>query len=199
MRTPSPGRRRIIGLRANCTSITNNAADKLALMEVNPKNQSIFIRFAHTISKWAGTSSAFLLALFVIMAWGVTGPMFDFSDTWQLVINTGTTIVTFLMVFLIQNTQNRDTQALQLKLDELLRATKGAHLSLLDLEELNDEELENFRRMYRELAEYGRHRLGKGKSDTNQPELKREEFLNASKAYKESHKPLHERVKEPKN
>ena len=85
----------------------------------------------------------------MIAVWIVTGPMFGFSDTWQLVINTGTTIVTFLMVFLIQNTQNRDTQAIQIKLDELIRATKGAHNALLDLEELNELELEAFRLRYR--------------------------------------------------
>ncbi|WP_333818434.1 low affinity iron permease family protein, partial [Tabrizicola sp.] len=92
-------------------------------------------------------------------------------DTWQLVINTGTTIVTFLMVFLIQNTQNRDTTAMQLKLDELIRATRGAHLSLLDLEELEERELAAFVRQYEELAALGRKQLERGRPDTGTPEV----------------------------
>jgi low affinity Fe/Cu permease len=100
----------------------------------------------------------------------VTGPLFGFSDTWQLVINTGTTIVTFLMVFLIQNTQNRDTQAIQLKLDELIRATQGAHNALLDLEELDERALDQFRRRYEGLARLARERQGLGVPDTDTPE-----------------------------
>src|SRR5581483_7524005 len=96
------------------------------------------------------------VALLVVVAWAATGPLFKFSDTWQLVINTGTTIVTFLMVFLIQNTQNRDTHALQLKLDELIRSTKGAHNALMNLEDLTDEELHILRRRYLALAEEAR-------------------------------------------
>jgi low affinity Fe/Cu permease len=91
-----------------------------------------------------GHPSAFGVALLLILVWALTGPLFGFSDTWQLVINTGTTIVTFLMVFLIQNTQNRDSGAIQLKLDELIRATQGAHNAVLDLEELTQEDLEKF-------------------------------------------------------
>jgi len=101
----------------------------------------------------------FFLAVMVVLAWAITGPLFAFSDTWQLVINTGTTIVTFLMVFLIQNTQNRDTEALQLKLDELIRATKSARNELLDLEELDDKDLEQRRREYLDLAQHASRHL----------------------------------------
>jgi low affinity Fe/Cu permease len=112
-----------------------------------------FTRFARWTSCHAGRPSAFLIAVLVIIAWAVTGPMFHFSDTWQLVINTGTTIVTFLMVFLIQNTQNRDSQAIHVKLDELIRAKKGARNSLLNLEDLSDEELEELRVSFNKIAE----------------------------------------------
>jgi len=104
------------------------------------------------------------------LIWVVTGPLFNFSDTWQLVINTGTTIITFLMVFLIQNTQNRDTEAIQLKLDELIRATKGAHNALLDLEELEEENLDAFKMKYEALAATARTELIHGKKDTGTPE-----------------------------
>jgi low affinity Fe/Cu permease len=106
----------------------------------------------------------------VIAVWLLTGPIFAFSDTWQLVINTGTTIITFLMVFLIQNTQNRDTEALQVKLDELIRATQGAHNALLDLEELEEEKLDAFRARYQALAAAARADLGRGNQDTGTPE-----------------------------
>jgi low affinity Fe/Cu permease len=112
----------------------------------------------------------FVLAVGVIAAWIVTGPIFGFSDTWQLVINTGTTIVTFLMVFLIQNTQYRDTEAIQVKLDELIRATKGAHNALLDLEELEEEQLDAFRTRYQALASAARAELSRGLQDTGTPE-----------------------------
>jgi low affinity Fe/Cu permease len=125
---------------------------------------------AKTVSRFCGRPSTFALAVGVIAVWIVTGPLFGFSDTWQLVINTGTTIVTFLMVFLIQNTQNRDTQAIQLKLDELIRATNGAHNALLDLEELDEAALEEFRARYEALAREARMRRGMGESDTDSPE-----------------------------
>ncbi len=125
---------------------------------------------AKRISRWCGRPSTFLLALCVIVLWIVSGPLFGFSDTWQLVINTSTTIITFLMVFLIQNTQNRDTAAIQLKLDELIRATQGAHNALLDLEELDETQLENFRRRYERLATTARGRLSEGQPDTDTPE-----------------------------
>ena len=109
--------------------------------------------------------------MLVIIAWAVTGPVFGYSDTWQLVINTGTTIITFLMVFLIQNTQNRDSSAIQLKLDELIRATRGAHNALLDLEELTQEELNTFLKTYQQLADQGRKQVRQGWKDTGTPEV----------------------------
>lgn len=111
-------------------------------------------------ARWTGRASCFGLAIGVVLAWLVSGPLFGFSDTWQLVINTGTTIVTFLMVFLIQNTQNRDTEAIQIKLDELIRATRRAQNTLLDLEELDQEDLDRLRREYEELARAARERRG---------------------------------------
>jgi low affinity Fe/Cu permease len=123
------------------------------------KQASLFSRFAKRTAKASGHPVTFLLACLVIVIWAVTGPVFGFSDTWQLVINTGTTIVTFLMVFLIQNTQNRDSEAMHLKLDELIRAVKGAHNALLDLEELGDEELDKVRGDYAKLAEKARQTL----------------------------------------
>lgn len=103
--------------------------------------KELFRRIAARVSAWTGSASAFLLAVLLVIVWAVSGPLFDFSNTWQLVINTGTTIGTFLMVFLIQNTQNRDGKALQLKLDELIRASKPARDNFLDLEDMSDEEL----------------------------------------------------------
>jgi low affinity Fe/Cu permease len=118
-----------------------------------------FGRLARAASCGLGHPTAFLVAMLVIVAWAASGPLCGFSNTWQLVINTGTTIVTFLMVFLIQNTQNRESQAVQLKLDELIRAVKGARNSLLDLEELSDEELQMFRDRYTRLAEQARRKV----------------------------------------
>ena len=112
----------------------------------------------------------FTLAVGIIAVWIITGPMFGFSDTWQLVINTGTTIITFLMVFLIQNIQNRDTVAIQIKLDELIRATKGAHNALLDLEELDEQMLNAFRAKYEALASVAKAQLDIGGLDTGTPE-----------------------------
>ena len=125
---------------------------------------------AKSASRFCGRPRTFTLAVAVIAVWIVTGPIFAFSDTWQLVINTGTTIITFLMVFLIQNTQNRDTEAIQIKLDELIRATKGAHNALLDLEELEEDALDAFRRKYQVLAASAREDLGRGTLDTGTPD-----------------------------
>src|SRR3569833_2370326 len=120
-------------------------------------NGSRFSRFAQTAASIMGGPRAFMLALCVVVVWGLSGPLFGFSDTWQLVINTGTTIITFLMVILIQNTQHRDSEAIQIKLDELIRATRGAHIALLDLEELEEKELDQLRRQYEGLAERAPH------------------------------------------
>ncbi|HSC56058.1 MAG TPA: low affinity iron permease family protein [Nitrospira sp.] len=130
-----------------------------------------FARFAKHCATAMGHPWAFGTALLVIIGWAVTGPAFGYSDTWQLVINTGTTIVTFLMVFLIQNTQNRDSSATQLKLDELIRATRGAHNALLDLEELTQDELNAFLQTYQELAQQGRTRVRQGWKDTDTPDV----------------------------
>ena len=135
------------------------------------KSRSWFTRFAKWTARVTGRPSTFALAVTVIVVWAATGPLFRFSDTWQLVINTGTTIVTFLMVFLIQNTQNRDTEALQVKLDELIRVTKGAHLALLDLEELDDRQLDRVRDTYERLAAKARADIEQGKDDTGTPDL----------------------------
>ena len=120
---------------------------------------SIFTRFARWVSAASGRPITFVLAMTVILVWAVTGPLFGFSDTWQLVINTGTTIVTFLMVFLIQNTQNRDTEALQIKLDELIRAVKGARNEVLDLEEMDEAQLDEIRKEYLGLADHARRHI----------------------------------------
>jgi low affinity Fe/Cu permease len=132
---------------------------------------SPFSRFANWTARASGHPTAFALAAAVIVGWLITGPAFAFSDTWQLVINTGTTIVTFLMVFLIQNTQNRDGAAVQLKLDEIIRAMQGAHNALLDLEELPERDLALFRRRYEELARKARQDLEGGLQDTGTPEI----------------------------
>ena len=132
---------------------------------------SRFTRFAKITAHAAGQPATFCIAVSIIVLWGATGPLFGFSDTWQLIINTGTTIVTFLMVFLIQNTQNRDSQAIQVKLDELIRSIEGAHLALLDLEELDDEDFERICHDYRELAREARKDLDAGKSDTDVREV----------------------------
>jgi len=129
-----------------------------------------YSRFAKAAAHFCGRPRVFVFAVGVVLVWVVTGPIFDFSDTWQLAINTGTTIVTFLMVFLIQNTQNRDTEAIQVKLDELIRATQGAHNALLDLEELEEETLDVFRAKYAALASAARTQLDRGLEDTGTPE-----------------------------
>jgi low affinity Fe/Cu permease len=134
------------------------------------RNVAWYSRFAKAASHFCGRPRVFALAVAIILVWIVTGPIFHFSDTWQLVINTGTTIITFLMVFLIQNTQNRDTEAIQIKLDELIRITQGAHNALLDLEELEEESLDAFRAKYQALAKAARKQLSEGALDTDTPD-----------------------------
>jgi low affinity Fe/Cu permease len=135
------------------------------------KSRSRFTHLAKATARVTGRPTSFILAVGVILAWLVTGPLFRFSDTWQLVINTGTTIITFLMVFLIQATQNRDAEAVQVKLDELLRATSGAHNALLDLEQLEEHELDMILAGYGRLAEGARADLRRGDLDTGVPEV----------------------------
>jgi len=134
-------------------------------------SKSFFGTLASKTSHWMGHPVGFFVAIGVIVGWAMLGPMFHFSDTWQLVINTGTTIVTFLMVFLIQNTQNRDSRAIQIKLDELIRSARGAHNALLDLEELTDDELMKIREQYMVLAQQARQDLSKGLKDTGTVDL----------------------------
>ncbi|HEY8249192.1 MAG TPA: low affinity iron permease family protein [Burkholderiales bacterium] len=135
-------------------------------------NQFRFSRVARRIAALCGRPATFVLAVTVIVLWGLGGPLFGYSNTWQLVINTTTTIITFLMVFIIQNTQTRDTEAMQLKLDELIRATQGAHNALLDLEDLEEAQLERYRRRYEALAAMAREKLERGELDTDSPEIK---------------------------
>ena len=135
-------------------------------------NKFHFSYIARRIALLAGRPGTFVVAVTAVLLWALSGPLFGFSDTWQLVINTTTTIITFLMVFIIQNTQNRDTEAIQLKLDELIRATQGAHNAMLNLEELDDEHLERYRASYRKLSALARTKLDQGELDTDSPEIK---------------------------
>ena len=135
------------------------------------RTPSWYSGFAKSAAHFCGRPRTFALAVAVIGIWVITDPIFRFSDTWQLVINTGTTIITFLMVFLIQNTQNRDTAAIQIKLDELIRVTQGAHNALLDLEELEEGALDSFRQKYQALATSARTNLDLGNQDTGTPDM----------------------------
>lgn len=135
------------------------------------KSASWFTRLTKRTARISGQPVTFVLALFVILGWAVSGPIFNWSNTWQLVVNTGTTIITFLMVFLIQSTQNRDSIAVQVKLDELLRISAGAHNVLIDLEELDEAELERIRKVYAKLAQDARRGADAGRSDEGIPKI----------------------------
>ena len=126
--------------------------------------------FARLVARASGRPISFSVAVLVVLLWLATGPVFGFSDTWQLVINTATTIITFLMVFVIQNTQNRDSEALQIKIDELIRATQGAHNTLLDLEDMAEQQRDQLHERYEALARFAREQLQEGSSDTDTPE-----------------------------
>ena len=133
--------------------------------------QAWYRHLSREASRRTGRSSTFAIACGVVLLWLASGPLFHYSDTWQLAINTATTIVTFLMVFLIQNTQNRDSEAVQIKLDELIRATRGAHNALLDLEEQTDRQLDQLRDRYEALARQAQALLLAGQEDTDNPDL----------------------------
>jgi low affinity Fe/Cu permease len=146
----------------------------------------MFTRFAKVTAHTTGRPFAFLTAVTMVGVWAVTGPYFRYSTDWQLVINTGTTIITFLMVFLIQNTQNRDSEAMHLKLDELIRATQGAHNALLDLEELEDRDLHQIRMSYLGLAKSAREDVRRGQVDTGRVEFKGAEVSSDGRQKKPS-------------
>ena len=141
-----------------------------------------FDRTARAIATLVGRPVAFAVAVLLIIAWAATGPLFGYSDTWQLIVNTSTTIVTFLMVFVIQNTQNRDTTAIQIKLDEIIRATEGAHNAILDLEQLDEQQLQHYLQVYEELATQARQRLKQGRLDTDAPDIKEPTRIRSPKA-----------------
>ena len=135
-------------------------------------NKFRFPLLARRLAMLAGRPATFFIAVASIVLWALAGSVFGYSDTWQLVVNTATTIITFLMVFIIQNTQNRDTEAIQLKLDELIRATQGAHNALLDLEHIDEEQFARYRKSYARLAAAARNKLERGELDTDSPEIK---------------------------
>ena len=150
------------------------------------KSSSWFTRFAKGTAYATGRPATFAIAVVIVVVWGVSGPLFHWSDTWQLVINTGTTIVTFLMVFLIQSTQNRDSEAVQVKLDELLRISPGAHNVLMDLEELEEEELDRIRAVYIGLAAKARKGVDGGRDAEGVPEIG--DLVEATKGSKKKKK-----------
>jgi low affinity Fe/Cu permease len=133
--------------------------------------KGVFVKASQKIAEWTGEPYTFVGASALIILWAVSGPFFGFSDTWQLVVNTSTTIITFLMVFLIQSTQNRDTEALHLKLDELIRANGDAHLVLMDIEKLDEAEFQSFRRAYDRIAKKARQDLENKIDDTGSPDI----------------------------
>jgi len=153
-------------------SILGSSGGAIRDIEAGALQRWRFANIARSISTLVGRPAAFAVAVLLIVLWAASGPLFGFSDTWQLIVNTTTTIVTFLMVFVIQNTQNRDTVAIQIKLDELIRATQGAHNAVLDLEELDEEQLRAYLERYEQLAADARRRLAQGRLDTGSPDIK---------------------------
>ena len=143
----------------------------------------LFRKFAQKTSQIVGTSWVFILAVLIIVVWAITGPMFGYSDTWQLVINTSTTIITFLMVFLIQNTQNRDAKAIHLKLDELLKGVEGARTRFVNLEELSDKELESLQEEFAKLQQKTNHKHQQNKTASSKRDV---EAARAAKEFEES-------------
>lgn len=135
------------------------------------KGVSLFTRCANQTAHLAGRATTFVVMCALVIAWALAGPFFDFSDSWQLTINTGTTILTFLMVFLIQATQNRDSAAIQIKLDEIIRSLEGAHNAVIDLEEMDEDDLVKMHASYLALAERAHLALERGKADTDVPDL----------------------------
>lgn len=154
------------------SSLLDSSGSAIRDIEPGAVGSLRFGSLARSISTLVGRPTAFAIALAAVLVWGASGPLFHFSDTWQLIINTSTTIVTFLMVFVIQNTQNRDTAAIQIKLDELIRATQGAHNAILDLEQLDEAQLAAYLKRYEALAAAARTRLLSGKLDTDAPDVK---------------------------
>jgi low affinity Fe/Cu permease len=144
----------------------------VTLQQIMGKEVSIFSRWANFAAQYLGSATAFGAAVGIVLVWGITGPVFRYSDTWQLIINTGTSIVTFLMVFVIQNTQNRDSAAMQLKLDEIIRSTEGAHKMMLDLEQVSTNDLEKLRARYQEMADNARRDKSGSSADTGTPDIK---------------------------
>lgn len=153
-------------------------------MKAAKKNSLVrkFENFATTVTRAAGHPQAFILAFLIVLIWGITGPIFHFSDTWQLVINTGTTIVTFLMVFLIQLSQNKDSEAIQLKLNEIVAAMKGASNRLINIEDLSEEELQKLHKYYHKLSELAKKDSDLAKSHSiEEAELKHQAKQNHPK------------------
>jgi len=168
------------------------------LTRFKKRADAVFTKLANAISNWAGSPEGFVMALVAMIVWGAIGPIVGYSEMWQLSVNTGTTIVTFLMVFIIQNSQNRDTRAIQIKIDELIRATQGASNSLLDLEVLSATEIEELHKRYRAIAERAKQ-LGYD-FDTGSPELppKVEEKLDEAAEQLERSEPTKRPRRRPK-
>ena len=156
--------------------ITLGRVNWLMDSRIGKRERDLFSLWATYAARALGRAKSFAIALGVVLLWVLAGPFFHFSDTWQLIINTGTTIVTFLMVFLVQNTQNRDSAAIQLKLDELIRSSQGAHNTLLDLEKLGTEDLDKIRMLYQELADRARSDKVEGLPTNGIPDISLTEF-----------------------